>query len=31
MLQRQDPELVIWFVSWSAIWVGALTALGSAS
>jgi len=28
MLQRQDPEWVIWPVSWSAIWVGALTALG---
>jgi hypothetical protein len=27
MLQRQDPEWVIWPVSWSAIWVGALTAL----
>ena len=22
MLQRQDPEWVIWPVSWSAIWVG---------
>ena len=27
MLQRQDPEWVIWPVSWSAVWVGALTAL----
>lgn len=27
MLQRQDPEWVIWPVSWSAIWIGALTAL----
>ena len=27
MLQRQDPEWVIWPVSWSAIWVGALTAM----
>ena len=27
MLQRKDPEWVIWPVSWSAIWVGALTAL----
>ncbi len=27
MLQRQDPEWAIWPISWSAIWVGALTAL----
>ena len=27
MLQRQDPEWVIWPVSWSAVLVGALTAL----
>jgi hypothetical protein len=26
-MQRQDPEWVIWPVSWSAVWVGALTAL----
>jgi len=27
MLQPQDPDWVIWPVSWSAIWVGALTAM----
>ena len=27
MLQRQDPEWVVWPISWSAIWVGALTVL----
>jgi hypothetical protein len=27
MLQRQDPEWVIWPIAWSAVWVGALTAL----
>jgi hypothetical protein len=27
MLQRQDPEWVVWPVSWSAVFVGALTAL----
>jgi hypothetical protein len=27
MLQRQDPEWMIWPVSWSAVWVGALTAM----
>jgi hypothetical protein len=30
MLQRQDPEWVIWPVSWSAVWIGALTALAIA-
>jgi hypothetical protein len=27
MLQRQDPEWVVWPIAWSAVWVGALTAL----
>lgn len=27
MLQRQDPEWVVWPIAWSAAWVGALTAL----
>jgi hypothetical protein len=27
MLQRQEPEWVIWPIAWSAVWVGALTAL----
>ena len=27
MLQRQDPEWLVWPIAWSAVWVGALTAL----
>ena len=26
-MQRQDPEWVVWPIAWSAVWVGALTAL----
>jgi hypothetical protein len=26
-MQRQDPEWVVWPIAWSAVWVGALTAM----